>query len=100
MTSEDLIAANDFCAFYHIEYSFIGSLEDAGLIQLVILNDQKYIEKSQLQQLEKIIRLSQDLEIDVAGIEIIIHLLSKMEQMQQEIISLKNRIDFYEDTMF
>jgi chaperone modulatory protein CbpM len=100
MTTEDLIAATDFCTFHHIEYSFIGSLEDAGLVHFVMLNDQKYIEKNQLEQLEKIIRLSQDLEIDLAGIEVIIHLLSRMEEMKEEITSLKNRIDFYQNTMF
>lgn len=98
MATEDLITADDFCRFHHIEYSFIGSLEDAGLIQLVILNEEKFIEKKQLQHLEKIIRLSQDLEIDVAGIEVIIHLLSRMEQMQQEINDLKKRINFLSES--
>lgn len=98
MITEDLINADDFCRFHHVEYSFIGSLEDAGLIQLVILNEEKYIEKEQLQHLEKIIRLSQDLEIDVAGIEVIIHLLSRMEQMQQEINDLKKRINFLSES--
>jgi chaperone modulatory protein CbpM len=98
MTTEDLITADDFCRFHHIEYSFIGSLEDAGLIQLVILNEEKFIEKKQLQHLERIVRLSQDLEIDVAGIEVIIHLLSRMEQMQQEINDLKNRINFLSES--
>lgn len=98
MTTEDLITADDFCRFHHIEYSFIGSLEDAGLIQLVIFNEEKFIEKKQLQHLERIVRLSQDLEIDVAGIEVIIHLLSRMEQMQQEINDLKNRINFLSES--
>ncbi len=98
MATEDLITADDFCRFHHIEYSFIGSLEDAGLIQLVILNEEKFIEKKQLQHLERIVRLSQDLEIDVASIAVIIHLLSRMEQMQQEINDLKKRINFLSES--
>ncbi|MEJ6980281.1 chaperone modulator CbpM [Pedobacter sp. P351] len=97
MTTGDLIAANDFCEFHHIEYSFIGSLEEAGLVQLVAHENQKFIEKAQLAQLEKIIRLSQDLDINIAGIEVIIYLLSRLEHMEEEISSLKNKVSFYQE---
>jgi chaperone modulatory protein CbpM len=98
MVTEELISANDFCTFHHIEYSFIGSLEDAGLVQLVMFEDEKFIEKKQLPQLEKIIRLSQDLDINIAGIEVIICLLARMERMQEEISSLKNKVNFYRES--
>lgn len=100
MTTENLIAATDFCTYHHIEYSFIGSLEDAGLVELVMFNEEKFIEKKQLPQLEKIIRLSQDLDINIAGIEVIIYLLTRIEQMQEEISSLKNEISFYQQNTF
>jgi hypothetical protein len=35
-----------------------------------------------------------DLNINVEGIEAITHLLARVEKMQQEIISLKNKIHF------
>lgn len=100
MTTENLIAATDFCTYHHIEYSFIGSLEDAGLVELVMLNEEKFIEMNQLPQLERIIRLSQDLDINIAGIDVIIYLLKRMEHMQEEISSLRNKIGVYPQNTF
>ena len=37
------------------------------------------------------------LDINLPGVEAIIHILQRMELMQLEIISLKSRLRFYED---
>jgi len=95
MGTGNLIAASDFCNIHHIEYSFIGSLEEAGLVSLVVQNEQKFIHYNQLSDLEKIIHLYNDLDVNIAGIEVVFNMLQKIEQMQQEIITLKNKIDFY-----
>lgn len=100
MATENLIAATDFCTYHHIEYAFIGSLEDAGLVELVMLNEEKFIEMNQLPQLERIIRLSQDLDINIAGIDVIIYLLKRMEHMQEEISALRNKIGVYPHNTF
>lgn len=95
MKTENLIAASDFCTIHHIEYSFIGSLEEAGLVRLIVKNEEKFIHHNQLNDLEKIIHLYTDLDVNIAGIEVIFNMLQKIEQMQQEIITLKNKVDFY-----
>lgn len=95
MRTGELIAANDFCKIHHIEYSFIGYLEEAGLVNLVVQDEQKFIHHNQLSDLEKIIHLYTDLDVNIAGIEVIFNMLKKIERMQQEIILLKNKIDFY-----
>jgi chaperone modulatory protein CbpM len=96
MTTENLIAANDFCVYYDVEYTFISSLHDAGLVQVNTVNQTTYIPETELQKLEKMIHLHHDLEINIAGIEAITHLLARVEQMQEDMQGLKNRLRTYE----
>jgi hypothetical protein len=47
--------------------------------------------------LEKIVRLYYDLDINIEGIDAVINLLQRMEDMQHEIVLLKNRLRLYEE---
>lgn len=97
MTKEHLIATSDFCVYYNVERTFITSLEEAGLVQITLVNETPYIPETELQKLEKMIHLHHDLEINIAGIEAITHLLDRVEQMQANMLSLKNRLRLYEE---
>jgi len=96
MTTENLITASDFCVYYNVEYTFITSLQEAGLVQITTVNETTYIPRAELQKLEKIIHLHHDLEINIAGIEAITHLLDRVEQMQENMMGLRNRLRLYE----
>ena len=96
MTKEHLIATSDFCVYYNVERTFITSLQEAGLVQITVVNEATYIPETELQKLEKMIHLHHDLEINIAGIEAITHLLDRVEQMQANVRSLKNRLRLYE----
>jgi hypothetical protein len=50
----------------------------------------------QLTELEKLVRLRYELDINLEGIDAIIHLLKKLQGMQDEIIILKNKLRLYE----
>ncbi|MHB8207238.1 chaperone modulator CbpM [Mucilaginibacter sp.] len=97
MATGNLIATTDFCVYYNIEYTFINSLQEAGLVQIKTVNETTYIPETELQNLERIIHLHHDLEINVAGIEAITHLLDRVAHMQDNIRSLRNRLRLYED---
>ncbi|MGZ3767326.1 MAG: chaperone modulator CbpM [Mucilaginibacter sp.] len=97
MTTATLISTNDFCTWHQVEYTFIHSLREAGLVEITIIDQTEYIPETQLQKLEKIIRLHHELEINIAGIEAITHLLDRLEDMQNEMLMLKNRLRLYED---
>ncbi len=88
---EDLIAITDICTYHEVEYTFISSLSEAGLVELTVVNESTYIPESELLKLEKMIRMHHELEINIAGIEAITHLLERIEQMQEEIRVLRNR---------
>jgi hypothetical protein len=93
---ENLISAIEFCANHNVEISFIGSLQETGLIEITTIEEIEYIHTSQLQELEKIVRLYYELDINLEGIETIIHLLQRINKMQDEITLLNNRLRLYE----
>src|SRR3989339_1173790 len=96
MQTEKLIAINEFCTSHNIDVSFISSLQHTGLIKITTIEESVFISLSQLQHLEKFIRLYYDLDINIEGIESIAHLLQRVNSMQEEIIALKNRLRLYE----
>jgi hypothetical protein len=94
MENDELIPAEDFCIYHNIEYSFINSLEDSGLIRIQSVEQHIYIPVEELQKLEKFVRLHYDLDINVEGIETINHLLEKIDKMNKEIMQLRNKMNF------
>ena len=97
MKNENMIPAAEFCECHHIEISFIDSLKETGLIEIATIEETSYIRESQLNNLEKIVRLYYDLDINIEGIDTVINLLQRMENMQHEIALLKNRLRLYEE---
>ncbi len=92
MEQDELIPVKDFCIYHNIEYSFIDSLENSGLISVTSVQQSTFIHADEMQKLEKFVRLHYDLDINLEGIETINHLLEKMEEMQREIVKLKNSL--------
>jgi hypothetical protein len=99
MQTQYLVSIDQFCASHSIEISFINSLRYNGLIDITTIEETDFIEADQLQQIEKFIRLHYDLDINLEGIETITHLLQRIGAMQEEIISLRNRLRLYESEM-
>ena len=96
MESDELVGIEIICTHYNIEPSFIDELSDFGLVELTIFDEQRFLEKQRLNELEKIIHLRYDLDINLEGIETIFHLLQRVQQMQEEMNALKNRLRFFE----
>jgi hypothetical protein len=97
MRTPHLIPADDFCTYHKVEYSFINSLEQMGLIEITTIEQNRFIDTERLLDLEKFVRLHYELDINLEGIEAITHLLQKVQSMQEEINALKNRLFLYED---
>src|SRR4030095_386856 len=91
----EMIALNEFCAGHQIEISFIQSLEEQGLVDIVIIDKSLCVYANELPRLERIVRLHRELNINPDGIDVIDQLLQRMEDMQHEITALRNRLDFY-----
>lgn len=96
MQSEYLITVDEFCTNYNVEVSFVSSLQQTGLIEITSIQGIGFIDADQLAQLEKYVRFYYELDINLEGIETINHLLERINSMQKEIITLKNRLRLYE----
>ena len=95
MQEEHLIPVVDLCVHHNVELSFIHSLQEYGLIEVTTVEEQIFIPSSQLSGLEKMIHLHHDLDVNVEGIDVIQHLLQRLENAQEEIYRLKARLRFY-----
>lgn len=95
METEIMIPVVDFCIHHNIELSFIHSLRESGLIDIIIVKEAMFVSGSQLKHLEILMRLKEDMDINIEGIETITYLLQRITAMQQQIIQLNNKLSFY-----
>jgi hypothetical protein len=96
MTREHLISIQQLSTHYQIEMSFFYDLIEFGLIEINTLENVSYVHQDSLNDLEKIIRMHQQLEINLEGIDVVFNLLKKMDELQTELISLRNRLSHFE----
>ncbi|WP_130733834.1 chaperone modulator CbpM [Flavobacterium sp. J27] len=96
MNTQELIIIEVFCKECQIEPHLIDDLEDFGLIQTVVYENNKYLHREELVYIEKVIRLHNELHINKEGIEVVLDLLQKMDQLSAEVKHLKTRLGLYE----
>lgn len=97
MTKEHLIPAIEFCTRHEVEFSFINSLQEYGLIEIIIIRQTAFLNSDELPKLEQIILFNKELEINLEGVEVIMRLLERVHQIQNEMNTLKNRLGLYEN---
>ena len=98
MQPEELIPAGEFCAFHHVELSFIQNLHESGLIETTIRNGVIFLPADELPALEKFTRWFNDLDINPEGIEALSHVLTRMERLAEENRILRNRLQRFSDS--
>jgi chaperone modulatory protein CbpM len=96
MEPQQLIPASDFCVHYHIEVSFLHTLQDYGLLRMTTQNETAFIDADDMSDVERIIHLHQDLDINMEGIDAILQLLKRLERTQEELTTLRNKLRLYE----
>jgi len=87
-----LISVVDFCSYYNVEAAFVDSLKEYELIEVTTIENREFIYPEQLHHLEKVVRLHYDLDINMEGIDVIMQLLQRIEQMKLEMRGLKNKL--------
>jgi chaperone modulatory protein CbpM len=96
MPAEEIIPLELFCSFYQVEQTFLETLESHGLISITYKENQRFILREEMVELEKYSRMYYELQINVPGIEALNHLLDRIKMLQQESESLKSRLRIYE----
>lgn len=99
MKKINMIPAAEFCSYHNITVNFLDLLQEAGMIELASVENSVYIYENQLGDIEKMIRMYYEMDINIEGIETISRLLKRINDMQDEILLLKNRLRFYEEDL-
>ena len=93
---EDLIIIEEYIRHSHIESQFIALLEENDLIHLRKIENKQYLHPDELDNLERYARLYYDLSINIEGIDVIHHLLERMQDMEEEMRELRSRLQLWE----
>ena len=92
-----LISVEYLCKVYQVEMLFFEELCDHSIIEIVIVKEEKQLPESFLEKVEQVIRLNKDLGVNPEGIDVIFNLLKKIDSLEEELISVKNRLSIFED---
>lgn len=96
MPDQEFIPVETFCVHHNIDSKFIESLQQVGLIEISVIEQVTFIPSEQLPALEKMVRLHEDLDINMEGIATIWYMLDRMKEMQDEMRNLHDRLRRYE----
>ncbi len=96
MNLEDLIATDELCERYKVEHTFIKSLSESGLMEIITIEHREYVPCERVAEFEKMRRLHYELNINMEGIEAVQHLLNQVIELQKMNLKLKNRLSLYE----
>jgi hypothetical protein len=97
MSNQNLILIEQFSLHHGVDVTFLTALRDYGMVDFIVVEEQQYLDAVQLPVVEKIIRLHNDLDINLEGIDAIMNLQQRMGVLQQELNLLKNRLRLIED---
>lgn len=92
METNKLILVEQFCSNCDVNFSFINALNEYGVIEIVVLDDKKYILNEQLKTLERAIQFHYELNINIEGIDVIHNLLHQIDDLQEELRVTKNKL--------
>jgi MerR HTH family regulatory protein len=97
MEINNLVPIDLFCKHHHVDFSFIDSLYEFGLIEVVVVENYKYLPHENLKEIEKLTRLHNDLGINIEGIDAISNLLRQINDLQQELAIAKNKLQLFDN---
>lgn len=92
MENNKHILITNFCIHHGVEVEFVFSLKKFGLIAIYELEEEHYLAIDELSKVEKMVSMHHDLGINIEGIDAVFILLKQIEQLQDELVIVKNRL--------
>lgn len=96
MSTTELIAVEVFATHEGVEATFVHALHERGLIRITVVQDRHFLEPDELARVEQLARMHYELDINLEGLEAISHLLDRMDAAQQDLRTLRERLQLYE----
>ncbi|GBE15447.1 MAG TPA: hypothetical protein ENH32_03290 [Proteobacteria bacterium] len=82
---KDILTLPETCRRLGILPADLEAIESEGLIVLERVQGEWVISLEQFERLEMVLRLERDLEINLAGIDVILDMRDRMDQMRREV---------------
>ena len=95
MDTKNLIPIDQLCGVYEIPESFIDDLCSYELVEVIDTDDARFIPQDHIKDIEKLMRLHFDLNINYEGLDVVMHLLERIEELEKEVNYLKNKLSIY-----
>ena len=96
MKTTEFIEVPRLCEEYKIEHSFVTELQDKGVIEVITIEQRLFLHHDYIPVFEKVMRLYRDLHINVEGIDVILNLLDKIDDLNKQLSKTQNRLHLYE----
>lgn len=93
--SEKKITYRECLQIYQVEETFLDSLQNSGLIEIQIEEEDRYIDFDYLHDIEQFVRWYYELEINIEGIEALHHMLQQVRELQSDVEQLRGELRFY-----
>ncbi len=93
--SKEKITYRECVQIYQVEEVFLDALHSSGLIEVVVEDEDRYIEYDYLQEFEQFVRWYYELEINIEGIEALHHVLQQVRELQSDVERLRSELKFY-----
>ena len=97
MSKEKLILIPQLCAHYQVEMSFFSELHEFGIIEVLTIDNSTFIHEDKISVVEKVVRMKKDLNINLEGVDTVLNLLDKINDLQTQLNATQNRLRLYED---
>ena len=97
MTNENFIPIATLCTHYKVEMSFFNELNETGLIEIITIEQSPCIHEEMISDLDKMLRIHEDLNINPAGIDTVLNLLERIDILKNELSFARKRLRLYED---
>lgn len=88
---KDRISREDIVRLYNIEITFFDDLESSGLIETEVIDNTTYLHYDQLSAFERFTNWHYDLDVNMAGLEIIHRLLQQIEELKGVRLEVKDK---------
>jgi hypothetical protein len=97
MKSKEYFPVGQLSERYDLEVAFFRELWEIGLVELDDFEGELCIHQEALYQVEKIIRIHRDLHVNLEGIDVVMNILRRQEELEAELLRLTNKLRRYDD---
>ncbi|WP_405382123.1 chaperone modulator CbpM [Maribacter sp. LLG6340-A2] len=96
MNSENYIQIELYCQQTQTPMEFIDELLEFEMIEVQHIENKIYVEPRHIVEIERVYRLRNELGINMEGIDTLNHMIKKVNQLEQELKMLRDRLTIYE----